>query len=178
MLEINLASRIYIDNRKLSIIIWLCGAVGLILLAVNAWLLVDQYQELQQVKGTVRAGAEKMRSGSRTVPEKDFQQLQEKIRFANGLLQRKGDQWLVLLDRLEQVLPDGVMLTGIEPETKSDSLKISGVALDFQKVRALYEAMGSGPLFKDVFLVSQSRVKVSDQQQGVTFQLAAKVAGP
>lgn len=175
MLEINLASRVYIDNRKLTILLWMCGVIALVLIVVNASLLIVQYQELTQIKSSIATGLDKMNKSTRPVSDKDFQLLQDRIRFANYMLQHKGYNWLVMLDRFEQVLPEGVMLTSLDPDTKTDSIKVSGVALDFRKVRTLYETMGSSSLFKDVFLVSQSRAKVSEQQQGVTFVLNAKV---
>jgi type IV pilus assembly protein PilN len=175
MLEINLASRVYIDNRKLTIILSLCGVVAVVLIAFNASLLFVQYQELSQIKSSIANGFDKIKKGTRQVSDKEYQQLQEKISFANRMLQHNGNYWLLMLDRFEQVLPEGVMLTSIDPDMKTDSIKVSGVALNFNKVRNIYETMGSSTLFKDVFLVSQSRVKIGDQQQGVTFMLNVKV---
>lgn len=175
MLEINLASRVYIDNRKLTIVLSVCGVIASVLIVVNASLLLVQYQELTQIKSSIATGLDKMNKSTKPVSDKEYQQLQDKIRFANGMLQHRGYSWLIMLDRFEQVMPAGVMLTSIDPDMKTDSIKVSGVALDFQKVRTLYETMGSGTLFKDVFLVSQSRTKVGEQQQGVTFVLNAKV---
>jgi type IV pilus assembly protein PilN len=175
MLNINLASRIYIDNRKVSIVLWSAGGLSLLFLALNLWLAALSYQEFSQLKSSLVGGVTAMDNGARQVSEKDFQQMQEKLRFVNGILQRQNQNWLLMLDRLEQVVPDGVMLSSIEPDKQHDSLKIAGYALDFRKVRTLYEAMAAGTLFTDVALVSQSKVKVSEQQQGVIFSLTAKV---
>ena len=175
MLGINLATRVYVDNRKVSICIWLSGAICALFLIGNIWLTASGYQEFRQIATSIAAGLDNLRQGNRQISEKEFQQLQERIRFANGILQRKKQNWLFMLDRLEQVVPDGVMLTSIEPDKKTNALKISGVALDFKRVRTLYESLGSGTLFKDVFLETQSRVRVTEQQQGVTFSLTATV---
>lgn len=177
MLDINLSTRVYIDKRRLSQVLGLCVCAALLFIGGNLWFLWVQYQELTRIESNMRASAEKMSKGSRTIAEKDFQQLQENIRFANGMLQRRGQFWLQMLDRLEQVVPDGVMLTSVDPDRQSASaIKISGMALDFRKVRLLYETMGSSALFTDVFLVSQTRAKVTENQEGVTFTLTAKVS--
>jgi type IV pilus assembly protein PilN len=175
MLEINLATRIYIDNRKVSIVLWLAGILSLLFLAVNIWFAALSYQELDQLKGSIAGGMASLDQGGRQVSEKDFQQLQERLRFANGILQRHNQNWLFMLDRLEQVVPDGVMLSSVDPDKQVNGLKITGYARDFRKVRTLYETMAAGTLFTDVALISQSNVKVSEQQQGVTFSLTAKV---
>jgi type IV pilus assembly protein PilN len=175
MLDINLASRIYIDNRKVSMILLAAAGLAILFLAGNIWLSVLAYQELLQVREAVAGGVNNLSKGARQISEKDYQLLQERIQFANGVLLRKNHDWLAMLDRLEQVVPPGVMLVSVDPDNQQRGLKISGYALDFRKVRTLYETMATGTLFTDVVLLSQSHVKVGEQQQGVTFAMVAKV---
>ena len=176
MLEINLATRVYVDNRKVSIVIWSLGTLCALFLLANIWLSYVQFMDLKQTKSDIDAGLANLNRGRKQISDKDFQLMQEQIKFANGVLMRKSHNWLQMLDRFEQVVPDGVMISAIEPDKATNTLRISGLARDFGKVRAMYEVMGGGPLFKDVFLTSQTRLKVTEQQQGVSFSMTAKVA--
>lgn len=173
MLDINLASRIYLDHSKISKALWVASLSIALLLVSNLWQIFSDTQELSSLRSSLQAKV--TGPGGRTVSEKEFSELTARINRMNSIITTRNKDWLILLDRLEQVIPDGVMLTEITADSQTKGYKFSGQALDFKKVRQVYEAMGSGELFTDVFLVSQSRLRVSDLQRGVAFTLTARV---
>lgn len=171
-MNINLATRIYLNTRRVSIVL---TVITLLVLGGLSWVLwntISDYQEIRSLRAMM--ARQSLSAGGKSVSEVEYQRVMGRVSLINSFLAARSTEWLVLLGSLEKVLPDGVMLTEISPEQKG-GYRISGHAIDFRRVRQLFERLSAGDLFTDVFLVSQGRLKVSDTQQGVTFTLTAKV---
>jgi len=172
-LTINLATRRYVNFRLLNG--WLAagfltfGALFLYQLREAAL----RQGELARVKGLV-AASERGSAGPAVSPAQ-LKKLDDGIRFANGLIDRKAVNWLKLLDSLEEVVPGGVTLSQIEPPLGNQPLRIAGVARTFPDLRALLENMERSPAFADVFLLNQAEAKVGLTQQGITFTASCRV---
>jgi type IV pilus assembly protein PilN len=109
------------------------------------------------------------------VPEAEYQNLVARIRFANGIIYQKSFNWLGLLEKLENVVPEGISLNVIEPDPKGKLLKLSGTASSFSHLRQLLENMEGASFFSDIYLISQNDAKVSDTQKGITFSINCQV---
>ena len=175
-LKINLATRYFFDSRKLA------------LATVIAFTLVIAVSFFSIATFSANAGREKRLTADVTtlkarfdasakgISEKEYGDLLKRIATANGIIRKKSLDWLLLLDRLEMVVPDGVVLSAIEPSLKDGTLKISGVAREFRNLRVLVENLESSPHVSEVYLQSQSETTVGLTQRGVMFSVTCKVA--
>jgi type IV pilus assembly protein PilN len=173
-LTTNLATRHYVNTRLLNI----CVSAALVILTVVLILRVREIAynqaELGRVRGMLAAAAS--RPGGRKISETQLKSVQSRIAFANTLIDRKAVNWLNLLDRFEEVLPNEVALTQIEPGKDGQSITVNGVARQFSGLRALLENMEQSKNFSDVYLLSQSEARVGLTQRGVTFSISCRVA--
>lgn len=175
-LSINLATRTYINKRAVSLSLVITGAVlSLILFVVMSSLLSDA-GKIRRLTDDIGALDGQQRTGEKPVNQQDYKALLDQIRFANGVIDRKSVNWLLLLDRFESVVPDGVSITSISPDAKSQDVKVSGTALNFRKIRTLVEAMESSKDFSAVYLTGQVEGRGVDTQKAMKFSLTCKVA--
>ena len=171
LLRINLATKTYLDRRKFNLIVGVSLLVLVLLLlfnisrvASNAGKLSSTGKELGLTQGK-DAG----------VPQKDYQEVVARIKFANDIIEKKSFSWITLLDKLEGVVPDGVAISRVEPKPKTEELSIAGVAKTFGNLRQFLENLETSGQFRDVYLLNQSEVTVGDTQQGLSFSINCKV---
>ena len=174
--KINLATKIYINNRLLTI--YTLGAVFLLasLLFVNINYVVNKSGEMKNLTARIAVLDEKGKTVSKGISEKEYNALQARISFANTTIEKKMYNWLSLLERLEQVVPDGIAISSIEPNQKSQELKLSGIARSFKNLRIFLEHLEDSKFFTDIYLMSQEDAKLSDTSQGISFNLTCRVA--
>lgn len=173
-LTLNLATRRYLNMRLLNAS--LLGAFLLLggLLLFNVRQVAYNQAELGRLKNLVATGGSS-RPGQPTVTPEQMKALEAKIGSANAVIARKSVNWLSLLDRLEEVVPDGVALTQLEPSQREQLLKVNGVARTFSNLRALLENMERSKNFSEVYLLAQSETKVGLTQKGISFSITCKV---
>jgi type IV pilus assembly protein PilN len=174
-LTINLATRIYINTKRLNLFI--AGAVTLLtlLLLFNISNVATDFAEMRRLENETAALEGKASSAqSAVVPDKEYQTLLARIRLANGIIEKKTFNWLALLDKLEVVVPDGIALVSIEPNPKDGILKLAGIAKNFGSLRKFMENLEDSKYFTEVYLVSQAETQVSAGQKGINFTVTAK----
>jgi type IV pilus assembly protein PilN len=173
-LTINLATRRYINLRQVNAAL----ALGLALLAMLAVFKVREiaHNEAELTRMKHLSAATGTRVGGVEISQAQLKALDARIRFANAAIDKKSVNWLILLDRLEEVVPSGVALTQIEPDQHQQLVKISGAARSFANLRGLLENMERSKNFSEVYLLSQSEAKVGLTQQGILFNVNCKVA--
>lgn len=172
-LTINLATRRYINLRRLNAGLLLGFLILATLLIFKVREVAKNQAELGRIKNLAATAGNP--PGAK-VSEGELQALAGRVSFANELIRKKTVNWLALLDRLEEVVPEGVALTEISPDPSTpQQLKISGVARSFANLRAFLEQMEGSQVFSDVYLMAQSDTKVGLTQQGLTFSVTCKV---
>ena len=172
--DINLATRYYINARRINLAV---AAAVILLGVVLAWNITTFTTVSSEIGRLAADVAGKGSGGLKNVSQQEYQALLGKISAANAIIARKSYNWLGLLDQLEGVVPDGVSISSLTPDTKGNALDISGVALNFKGLRTFVEQLEGSRFFTDVFLVSQAENKVSDTQKGITFSITCKVPG-
>ncbi len=173
-LKINLATRNYIDAFKLNSVLTICTVLLLAFMVVNILYIAKNAGELKRIAGETNFLQEKSRTGGKAVPEADYKALLARIQFANGVIEKKSFNWLLLLNRLEEVVPDGVAISEIEPDIKEQTLKLAGKTRSFNSLRRLLENMEKSTYYSDIFLLSQSQIKVGLSQKGITFTVSCR----
>lgn len=172
-LKINLASRSYLNRRQFNVAVAVCALILGCLLLINIRNVASNAGEISSVARQIGQYEGKLGGA---VPEKEYQAVLTKIKFANDIIDKKTFNWLTLLDKLETVMPDAVALTTIEPNPKTEELKLTGAAKSFKNVRQFVENLESSKDFRDVYLVSHAELKVGKNQQGINFNISCKVS--
>jgi type IV pilus assembly protein PilN len=174
-LTINLATRFYINNRLISLSLAGASVLLLLLLLLNIRNIATDYGEMQRLtKETVVLEGKAKGARSAAVPDKEYQALLNRIKFANGIIEQKTFNWLMLLDKLEGVVPDGIALASIEPDLKDEGLKLAGSARQFSNLRKFMENLEDSKYFTEIYLVNQSDVQVAPGQKGINFNITSK----
>ena len=171
---LNLATRTYINSRQVNLILGIVGGVLLVVLVGLSSLVVMNRAEQQKLETDLAAVEARIKASGKGVSEKEYLALLGKIKVVNVIIQRKSFNWLGFLNWLEVVVPDGVMVTSLEPSLKEGKLTISGVARNFQIMRNFLENLEDSKFFTDIYLLSQSEAKVDETQKGVSFSVSCK----
>lgn len=172
--DINLATRYYINERRINLGVAAAAILLGLLLASNIIAFTTASSEIGRLAADLTG---KTPGELKNVSPQEYQALLSKISAANAIIARKSYNWLGLLDQLEGVVPDGVSISSLTPDPKGGALDISGVALNFKGLRTFVEQMEESRFFTEVYLVSQSESKTSETQKGITFSITCKVPG-
>lgn len=173
--NINLATKIYINTKLLK----LSTAAAILLLALililNIRYVAAKSEEMKRLTNEIATLDSKFKTASKGVSEKEYHALLDRIGFANTVIEKKMYNWVDLLDKLEQVVPDGIAISSIDPDPKSHELKLAGIARNFNNLRIFMEHLEDSRSFTDVYLISQGESKLGDTAQGIDFNLTCKV---
>ncbi len=174
-LTINLATRVHIDMRRLNLLTAGVIALLLLFLAVNVRTVATCLGSIKRLDSgiAVLEGKTKKVMGA-AVPEKEYQALLARIKFANGVIEQKTFDWLTLFDWLESVVPDGITFTAIEPSAKDGGMKLTGMAKGLGNLRMLMENLEGSKFFSDVYLMSQTETQVSQGEKGIAFLITCR----
>ncbi len=166
-LHLNLASRCHLNRRGLYAIYAGLGLLLSLILLFN----VAHYLRLQQHGRQVRAHLAELeqnaprQSGPEEISPARLAQLRAEVAFANEVLAKDAFRWTELLDRLEEVLTEGITIRAIQPEYKSGSLKLAGTARGVPGLRTFLDRLLGSPHFTEVLLLDQAVAKVKDSQE-------------
>lgn len=170
-LALNLASRTYLNRRALYGFYAVFGGLLLILLVIGIGLLVSGQAQIKKIRanlselGREAAAAEKTEGSSFTPVA--YKELLQDISFANQVLAEDGFRWTRLLDRLEEVVPETVAISAIQPDYKEKSLKLNGLARNVEDLQKFLDNLIASEYFSDVYLLQQSRLKDTGSGNGV-----------
>jgi type IV pilus assembly protein PilN len=173
-ITINMATRIYLDHRRIRQVCRALAIMLAILLLLNGAHLVSRQMELRRIRSDITTYEGRLNARPKDIPEKEYTTLLATIAFYNGILERKAFNWLGLLERLEDATPDGIALTALVPDGKNGTLKIEGRAHAFAGVRAYLEKLEDSRQFVNVLLLTQSDITVGSKSRGVQFSLSCR----
>ncbi len=176
MFRINLATRDYINRKKLN------TALAAAFFFLSGWLMLNIYTvstNLGEIKNLSEAASKiSLRSGGvqKQISQKEYDELLSKIAYANSIIVMKQNNWVSMLDNIEAFVPDNVAITAIDPDPKTENIKLTGITKNFSFIRILLENMEKSKKYSDIFLLSQSEIKVGKDQKGINFSISCKVA--
>jgi type IV pilus assembly protein PilN len=174
-LTINLATKTYLNRSQLNLAFSIVFVLLTLFLALNIRNIASNYGEESRVSKELKTLEQKSGIKGRTVPEPEYKNLVQQISFANGVIYRKTFSWIGLLEKFENVVPDGIALTHIEPDSKGKALKLAGTTASFARLRQLLENMESSKDFSDIYLLTQADAKVGETQKGISFSITCQV---
>lgn len=178
-LNLNLASRRYVNKRALDqgfvaafcLLLLFCGWSLFSLLQENAALRLqqDEVSEVAQQIQALRGGPEKTLTPAQKLA------LEKEYAIVKELLDQDAFRWTSLLDKMENLVPEGVNFNGFRPDYNKKSLAISGRARDLKQMRKFLDQLIKDGGFEQVFLKSHSRLKVRDyadvERDAITFSV-------
>lgn len=171
--SINLATRVYVDFRKVNSCFLAAGLFLLLWLSFSIYRAVDnaaQLEKLVQYSERLSRGASKNK-----VTDSQYSAFLAHVKSVNSILYKRSYDWLALLSNLERLVPEGVSLRALEPSDKGATLKLSASARNFSGVRRFIENLESSKVFTEVYLTDQSAVK-EGTQKGLNFTVVCKVS--
>jgi type IV pilus assembly protein PilN len=172
---INLATRTYLNHRLLNTI-GFCVIVALV--AISAWninRLASNYGEQSRIRTEIVAIESKLGVKPAGVPEAAVSLQKAHIRFYNEIIARKSKNWLNILEFFENDTPDGISLSLLSPEKKSDEWKLEGRARSFKSVQQYLEKLEASKNFSNVLLLSNQNIAAGEMERGVQFSISCKV---
>lgn len=168
---INLATRVYVDFRKVTLVISAVSAITLFWVFFSVYALIGNYEKMKKyaiVKPTDAASA-----GAK-VTDADYAKFLERVKSVNAIIYKRAYDWLQLFDNLEKLVPEGVSLKGLEPSEKGEILKITAYGRNFAAVRKFVENLEFSNTFTDINLTDQSIAKEGVQVKGMNFTVTCK----
>lgn len=175
-LNINLATRVYINFKLVNLVL------ALSLLLCCSWLAFNLYSftaNLEQMKRyTALASHNSGATAVKAVPAAEYNKFLAQVKTYNAILYKRSYDWLTLLENLEQLVPAGVSLKLLEPSKKGESVRLTGTATGFPAVRKFIENIEGSKVFTEVYLTDQTFEKLENKRKAVNFSVTCKVATP
>jgi Tfp pilus assembly protein PilN len=170
--SINLATRVYVDFKKVNLYFVLAGVILSFWLFLSIYTFVDNTTELKkftEYKARLSHGAD-----TKKISEADYKAFLANVKNVNSILYKRSYDWLSLLSNLERLVPEGVALRGLEPPDKGATLRLTASARNFSGVRKFIENLEGSQVFSEVYLTEQSITKEATQK-GLNFTVTCKV---
>jgi len=173
---INIATRTHIDRKVVDRAGYAVLALLLVLLAWNINSASWSLGELRRLQADNASYEQRLNSRPSGVTEKDLTRLLADIKYYNEIIGRKSYNWLDVLEQLEGATPEGIALTALVPDRKSQDLKIEGHARSFAQVRSYLEKLEDSKSYTSILLLSHSNITVGEKAKGVHFAISCKAA--
>jgi len=182
-LTLNLASRTYINRRALFGFYLAFGGGLVLLLALGIGLYARNQMHLRQLRQQLaelgQQAATPSQTGGEPFTAAAYEKLLADIRFANEILAQDSFRWTDLLNRMEEVVPEKVAISGIDPDYKEKELQLTGLAMRVEDLQQFLDNLITSDYFTDVYLLKQSRIKSAGRNEAagaISFSIVAKGA--
>lgn len=165
-LNLNFASRRYINRKHISRVYWFIASAFLCLLfwSISQLLLTQTHiQQSQNQLATLQQDEQEL-LGTQSV-SLDSQRIEEiRKEFARDqkLLTQDSFRWTALFDRMELLLPAGVSIRGFHPDYDARTLSIEGVAKNLSTLQTLLDRLLESDSITNAYLNRQTYVTVRD----------------
>ena len=171
---INIATRTYLDYRRVNQASFIVIAVLLALMIWNVSRMSWNIGELRRLRSESALFEGRLGSRPAGVSEKEYNRMQSSILFYNDVIERKGFAWLLLLDLVENATPEGIALVSLVPDMKGGELKIDGRAKSFGTVRSYMEKPEDSKTFTDIMPLTHNEVFAGNNAKGVLFKISCR----
>lgn len=182
-LNLNFAHRPFRDSRPISITLIAATAIGIVLFTLN----VRDYfhfrdsaagtraeiSRLNEEAGRAEENAARIRS---LISTASLKELQTEGGALNGLIRERQFSWVLLLSRLEQVLPGDVYVTSLAPSVAADgsaTLSFSLVGKSEESIVKTLDAFAKNPHFRRPVPSSETDPE-KGQPEGFQFHLTVR----
>lgn len=168
-LSLNLATRPWYNRRLFNTVLSAAVLCQLLLTLIGGSMVLHNTRAFQRMKDETRRLEEQLTRQRSGLSQKELARHQEKLEGINVILERRSRQhWLLQLDELEGLVPDGVALTRLEPDSKA-GLTLNGRCKGFTDLQRLMENLAKSSRFTDVVLISHSTLSTPGQPSLLQF---------
>jgi len=182
-ITLNLASRTYLNRRALYASYTLISGVLALLLVFSIAFHLRNRQHIQQLRAQLatlqQEAAVNAESAKETISPAAREKLLADVRSANEVLVQDSFRWTTLLGQLEEVVPEAVAISSIQPNYKESSLNLTGMARRVEDLQLLLDNLITSTHFEDVYLLQQARLKETTPEaaaEAISFRLVIKGA--
>lgn len=172
---LNLASRTYLDHRRINL--GLLSAI-LLLTLLLLWNIITVWQKFtttSRLQSEIAAHEKTLNSRPAGVSDNEFKNLLNRIAFFNAVIEKKTFNWLNILDQLELVTPEGIALSSLAPDPVSGVVKIEGRSRNFSQVTSYLEKLEESGKFRETVLLSHRELTLGERTHGVEFTISCKM---
>ncbi len=172
--KINLATRTYINKKKVNSAIVASVIVLLFLFLVQVKIYSRNAGEISRISSLTTADKAVFKKNVPEFTDKDYVKLTDNIKFCNSLIEKKTYDWVGLLNRLESVVPEGLTLTSLEPDSEEHTIKLTGNSLTFGVMSHFIQNLEASDFFSNVYLHKQDEKETKDKQNLLSFTITCK----
>ena len=172
---INLATRTHIDHAQFSRIAYCAIVLLLIIAGWNVSRVSTTMGEVSRLTAEIEAIQTKNGIKAGSASEADMALQKKHVRFYNGILERRGVNWLAALDLIENATPDGIALSTLTPGKKQEEWLLEGHARSFKSVRQYLEKLEGTKGIAGVLLQSSQNMAAGEKSRGVTFSISCRI---
>jgi Tfp pilus assembly protein PilN len=174
---INFASREFIIYRRAYAVlaVLLVCLVGFTAANWSAYadyaVLASAYESrMAGLKGRQAEASAKLAQAVRLADRKDVAAALRQAQFANEAITKKAFSWTAFLNRLEDVVPEGVAIKSISPNFESLSINISGTATNMDRLTEFLTRLTRSQYFEDLPPSFQTSDTLVDKDIGKSIQ--------
>jgi len=166
-ISLNLASRPFRNNLAVGLLLWSVAAAAVLASAYNGYVYLNyggHYGELQQEErqhlSKLAALQTEERKLAKEIQTRDFRRLSGRGQFAGEQILKRSFSWTLLFNKLEDVIPNEVMMTAIRPHIASEGIviRVDGVAKSHGALISLEDSLQSKPMFTRVYPSSERKI--------------------
>lgn len=172
---INLASRIYLDHRLLNRVAFCIIAALIAMTGWNVIRVASNVGEQSRLSAEIAAIQSRLGSRPRGISETESNRQKTSIRFYNEIIERKSINWLNLLERLENVIPEGCSLSSLSQGKDQGEWNLAGRARSFKVVEQFLERLESSEKVSNVLLLSHQNLTLDEKVRGIQFTISFNV---
>lgn len=166
-ISLNLASRPFRNNLAVGLLLWSVAAAAVLASAYNGYVYLNygghygelQQEERQHLQRLAALQTEERKLG-KEIQTRDFRRLSGRGQFAGDQILKRSFSWTLLFNKLEDVIPNEVMMTAIRPHIASEGIviRVDGVAKSHGALISLEDALQSKPMFTRVYPSSERKI--------------------
>jgi type IV pilus assembly protein PilN len=176
-IEINFASREYLLLRKAYLALTVAIAAAVLLFVYN----YGDYRNSVQKVGAFSAQlalqqriASEMDSKLAQIKKEqggtDVKAALKEADFVNSIIARRVFSWTAFLNRLEEVVPNGVGITDVKPDFQTLNMNISGTSLSSNQLMEFVDRLTKSKYFEEIPPDFHTSEVVVDKDIGMTVQ--------
>ncbi len=181
-LRLNLATTPLENNRRFVLSSTLTGAIALISLAALGTTAFGHWranralrEEISRMDSEMRDFRSQRRELEEFFKQPEARSLTDRANFLNAMIEQRSFPWTQIFSRLEKRLPPGVRVVSIAPQMHDGRVQLRMVfsaATDESKLRFI-QALEEAPEFSRLQLISETRPKGGDAQDGILVEVSA-----
>lgn len=156
-LDINFASREHVLVRKVYLLLVLGIAGCVAATAVGYYMYLNDVRTSDRLRADIASHQKKLDETRKIVGgyaaslgPGTVKQAYNEAAFANAAISRRAFSWTTFLNRLEELVPDGVGITSIKPDFSSLYVDLSGSATDMNRVTEFIGRLARSEYFGDI----------------------------